>query len=308
MNKTARHTGSGLGSSLVMTALVATACAAVLPACRGDRTDAPPRRFFPDMDYQPKWKAQSQSDFFEDGRTQRQPDEQAVAWGRFSYDPLTAGNADWAKGFADERADMLREDPGFYRGVDADGDYLDTMPVTPTREMILHGQERFNIYCSACHGYLGNGQGTVGVKWSYLPADISGNEIYRDRAQRTGKDGYLFHVIREGVWAPDGANRMPGYAHAVDARDAWAIVSYLRTLQAARNATLDDLSRRDRERLESQLGAATPAEGDQPADPGAAQDASQGSESVTDPNTEAVSGSDEPSNDEGAATGEGGES
>src|SRR5690606_10218147 len=107
--------------------------------------------------------------------------------------------------------------------------------------------------CSACHGYTGvggqgEGSGTVGRLWSYAPANLTA-ELYRDRSTDQGKDGYLFHVIREGLVNPDGTWRMPPYGHAVNEADAWAIVAYVRTLQAVSGVPLSELDPADRARL-----------------------------------------------------------
>ena len=61
-----------LGSTAVL-------AVAGMPACRGERTDKPPRQFFPDMDDQPKYKAQSESPVFADGRSMREPVPGVVA-------------------------------------------------------------------------------------------------------------------------------------------------------------------------------------------------------------------------------------
>ncbi|MEQ8850575.1 MAG: cytochrome c [Phycisphaerales bacterium] len=246
--RTSRHITLGV-------ALLGALAAAVLPACRGDRNEKPPRRFFPDMDKQPRWNPQDHSNFYVDGRTQRVPDDRAVAYGYHPTSPATLSEASWGEAYLGDRAALLAEDDAYYRGIGADGDYVPFAPVQPTAAMIDRGQERFNIYCSACHGYLGDGKGTVGERWSYPPANLMG-ELYTNRAERQGKDGYLFHVIREGVWGDDGVNRMPSYKHAVDQADAWAIVLYLRSLQRSQNATLDDLESGERSRLESTRGAA----------------------------------------------------
>lgn len=239
-------------------ALAAAALAPALGGCRGDRSDKPPRRFFPDMDKQPRWNPQEGSEFFPDGRTLRAPDERSVAYGRTTWAPGEF-DADWAAAFDAERASMLDADPAFSRGLGPDGNPLAYAPVEVTREMITRGQERFNIYCAVCHGYAGDGKGMVGVRWSYPPANLTGAP-YTDRNDPKGTDGHLFDVIRNGVWGADGANRMPGYRHAVSEPDAWAIVSYIRTLQKAQNATIDDLPPGERQRLEATRGTA-PAQG-----------------------------------------------
>ncbi|MEM0982656.1 MAG: cytochrome c [Planctomycetota bacterium] len=259
-------------TSIILTGLAAAACVAPLAGCRGDRTDKPPRRFFPGMDDQPKWDAQEQTDFFTDSRTLRPQVQNTVAFGSATFNPETYRGAEWAEGFLAERDTMLAENDGVFRGVSGtvgdDVTYLDYIPVRVTEEMLLKGQERFNIYCSACHGYLGDGTGMVGRRWSYSPANLLG-EVYQDRSTYQGKDGYLFHTILNGVWGVDGANRMPGYAHAIDEMEAWAIVAYLRALQTSQSASLDELDAGDRQRLEATRGVANAA-------PAAADDASDG--------------------------------
>lgn len=252
--------------------LVAGACLPItagLVGCRGDRSEKPPRQFFPDMDYQPRWHPQGETDFFvqQDGtrRTQRTPPANTVAYGEWSFDSAAHADAGWADGFVADQAALVKEDDAFYRGRTGpgpDAPYLEFMPVEVTPALIERGQERFNIYCAACHGYLSDGNGMVGARWSYPPANLLG-ELYRDRSTRQGQDGYLFEVIREGVWAPDGANRMPGYKHAVNEQDAWAIVAYLRVLQKSQNASAADLSPADRDRLNATVPAAGGMGGDQ---------------------------------------------
>lgn len=232
--------------------------------CRGERTNNPPRQILPDMDDSPKHKPQSEAAFFADGRSMRPAVAGTVAFGR-STDANEVGRA-W----------LVKDDPALFEGVDVSIDpaenqgrvgYLRTVPtavmslvIAEHRErgveldavgafdwMVERGRERFNIYCSACHGYNGEGGGPtadglgygglVGRRWSYAVPSFH-DDKYRDRAQPTGSDGYLFHVIRQGVPNTDGKPpKMPGYADKVNHRDAWAIVTYIRTLQAARSAS-----------------------------------------------------------------------
>jgi len=212
--------------------------AALGVGCRGDRSDKPPRAFFPDMDNSPRWKPQSETPFFADGRTMRQPVPGTVAFGRWADVPASVDDASWTKTFREEREDLLKEDDAFYRGEGPDGSYLDFMPVRVTRAMVERGRERFNIYCFTCHGYEGDGKGMVGRRWAYPLPDFH-DPKYTDRAQRTGKDGYIFHVIRNGV-VINGEQKMPSYAHAIGERDAWAIVAYVRALQESRAVPIDD--------------------------------------------------------------------
>ncbi len=235
----------------------------VLPACRGDRTDKPPRQFFPDMDDGPKMKPQTATGFFADGRAMRPRPVGTVAFGR------SAHAADAA------RADLLRDDPAFYLGRESfapDAPYVLDIPVALAvdEKLLLHGQERFNIYCSACHGYDGRGKGMVGLNWA-TPIPSYMDATYTDKAKEPkAKDGYLFHTIRNGVpneGKPDDPWKMPPYAHALSERDAWAVVAYIRTLQAANAGGLQDLTETQRE----QLMKSKPAPAAPPAPAGAAQ-------------------------------------
>lgn len=228
---------------------VVAALGAGLSGCRGDRTDDPPRQFLPDMDDSPKWEPQGASPFFLDsedisdeaghvpgahfGRMMRPSPEGAVPFGSL---PVAAAEDQFDPAFRDdlnrEREGYLRGDDAFYYGVDEDGSPVDTIPMEVTRTLLERGEERFDIYCSVCHGYQGDGRGMVGRRWS-IPVPNYHDPKYSDPAQRTGKDGYLFHVARYGLKNPDGSIRMPGYGHALDAPDAWAVVAYIRALQAA---------------------------------------------------------------------------
>lgn len=244
-----RHAGTltGLGAVALLAGL------AVLPGCRGDRTDNPPRQFFPDMDDQPKLLPQTGTQFFEDGRSDRDLVSRTVPYGTTTHDPETIAGAGWAGDIRADRDRLLRADQTYAFGLVAGSTaeeprYAEVMPVEVTRDLILRGRERFDIYCSACHGYTGTGDGTVGVLWSYAPANLMA-DLYRDRSQMQGQDGYLFHIIRDGLKNPDGTYRMPAYGHAVTEADAWAIVAYVRTLQASHGVPASSLDPADRARL-----------------------------------------------------------
>jgi mono/diheme cytochrome c family protein len=233
---------------------------ASMSGCRGDRTDAPPRRFFPDMDYQPKLKPQSETEFFADGQSQRLPVDGTVAFGSNSLIP--DGHQDWAGSYAKDRDDMLKGDESYYFGLvsgTADQEpaqYVSHMPIEVNKDLIDRGQERFNIYCSMCHGYdgLGNDSGTVGRLMNVRPVNLL-DDKYRDRNGEVGADGYLFEIIRDGLWSPDGTNRMPAYGHAVDEQDAWAIVAFLRTLQAAYDSSGKAIGHADRSEPEQTVAS-----------------------------------------------------
>jgi mono/diheme cytochrome c family protein len=230
----------------------------VVGGCRGDREDKPPRQFFPDMDDQPKWGPQSKSEFFADGRTMRLPPNGTVPYGRT---PVVS-DAAWAHGFMDERNDLLKPDVLTSEGTLADGNYVEKIPMAIDMDLVKRGQERFNIYCAACHNYTGDGKGMVGAQWSY-PLPTFHDDKYKkpdpaNPAQQTWKDGYIFHTIRYGLvdTAKPGEYKMPPYAHAVSVRDAWAIVAYIRALQTSREGTVNDAPESVRPTLQKQIGQA----------------------------------------------------
>ncbi|MGJ8637696.1 MAG: c-type cytochrome [Phycisphaerales bacterium] len=231
------------GLTMLLGVAVLGSTLSALAGCRGDRTDKPPRRFFPDMDYQPKVKPQSDTEFFVNGSSNRVTVEGTVPFGTSTHDTANLGDTDWATKIVADRDAMLKADESFYFGLVAGTtgsetpQYLDRLPIELNKDLIARGQERYNIYCSMCHGFdgVGGNSGTVGRLWSIAPANLAGDARFLDRSVDSGKDGYLFDIIRNGLYTPDGAIRMPSYKHAVDEQDAWAIVAYLRVLQAAHN-------------------------------------------------------------------------
>src|SRR5262249_26545310 len=136
--------------------LVATLLIVALAGPRGSTGDQPPRQIFPDMFAQPRYNAQSRSNFFADQRTMRAPVAGTVPYGGADY----FSDA----GSPTPRADMLREDAALYRGT-APGsgwlvdDFVRTMPVKFDRELLDRGKAKFNTFCAVCHGASGAGNG-----------------------------------------------------------------------------------------------------------------------------------------------------
>ncbi|MFO0832047.1 MAG: cytochrome c [Phycisphaerales bacterium] len=250
MKTTENNTKAGTGVILAC----GVALAAGLTACRGDRTPEPPHQFFPDLDDAPKWNPQTHSEFFSDGRTMRQPPEHAVAFGRQAFVPE---GRDWAGEFAQQRADLLRENPGYYTGKDGDK-YLEKAPVAFTEADLLRGQERFNIYCGVCHGLEGDGQGMVGRQWA-KPVPSFHDPKYTDKTVVQGLDGYIFFTARNGVpsgtaEAPDYVkSNMPGYKHALSVEDTWRVVAYIRALQQSRGNSINDVPADKRDKVTEQI-------------------------------------------------------
>jgi len=119
-------------------------------------------------------------------------------------------------------------------------DYYSTFPIEITPSILERGQERFNIYCAPCHGRTGNGDGMIVQRG--FPAPPS----YHEARLREDPPGRLFSVITNGY------GNMYSYAARVTPEDRWAIVAYIRALQQAHQASINEIPARERERLMSE--------------------------------------------------------
>ncbi|HVA48708.1 MAG TPA: cytochrome c [Pirellulales bacterium] len=158
-----------------------------------------------DMYDEPRFEPLEASTFFDDGTSAR---------------PLVAGTV--------ARGD-LREDEAFYSGK-VDGKYVTELPVDVDRELLLRGQQRFNIYCSPCHGRVGDGRGMIVRRGFRQPPSFVSTDRLIDSPV-----GHFYDVITNGFGA------MPSYASRVEPRDRWAIVAYIRALQRSQNGAVDDV-------------------------------------------------------------------
>lgn len=190
--------------ALVITAAVS----ALLGACRGQPSEDPPILLLRNMWDQQRYDPQSVSNQYSDHRTMRQPVTGTVTRENF---------------IEDERLSL---------GLEPDGvTYVPTIPteIAPAfggpLGLVQRGQERFNIYCSPCHGRAGDGQGMV-----FLRASVTGYQYppppsFHDNRLRHMPDGQLYATIANGI------RNMPSYAAQIPVNDRWAIVSYVRALQ-----------------------------------------------------------------------------
>jgi mono/diheme cytochrome c family protein len=184
------------------------AIAAVLLGCyRGQPSDKPPIHPNPDMDNQPRYDPQSESKFFSDHSAMRQPVEGTVA-------------REW-----------LQEDDAYYRGKDKNREYIEENPVPLSGESLSRGRERYDIYCSVCHGRVGDGQGIM-VEKGFVPPP----SFHEDRI-RSLPDGQIFDVISNGL------RNMPSYGHQIPVRDRWLIIQYIRALEKSQTAKEEEIPR-----------------------------------------------------------------
>ncbi len=247
-----RSTRLALLFSMTAATLASTA---LLSGCRGDRSEENPRQFFPDLDDNPNFSPQDATPLFADGRQMRPPVDGTVAFGSFTFTEASLeGDAEWADEFLDERREMLAEGSQNYVGLNEDGTFVQTMPAAVTAELLARGEERFNIYCAACHGYAGDGNGMVGRRWS-APVPSFHDAKYKDESEPTSGDGYLFHIARHGLKHPDGRYRMPGYGHALSTEDTWAVVAHIRVLQQTFDNDPQSLPAAERDQLDPRGGS-----------------------------------------------------
>lgn len=149
--------------------------------------------------------------------------------------------------------DHLRLDTGFFTGRDASGKLLDKIPVEVTKQLLARGQERFNIYCTPCHGQLGDGQGMIARRGLTLKRPIASYHTDRLRAMPIG---HYYEVMTKGFGA------MYSYASRVEPQDRWAIAAYIRVLQFSQNAPESAATKEQQDLLEGRVKKDAPkAEG-----------------------------------------------
>lgn len=174
---------------------------------RGSFSTRPPLEVFSDMDRQGKYQPQAASAFFADGRTDRPRPTGVVARGD------------------------LRLEAHFYEGKNIVGEWAPGFPteLTIDRAFLDRGKERYEIYCTACHGTLGDGRGIV-TNYGWGGPVSFHSELYRKQAE-----GEIYNTIA------NGKNTMYGYADKIKPTDRWAIVAYVRALQRAQFGRVEDV-------------------------------------------------------------------
>jgi mono/diheme cytochrome c family protein len=188
--------------------LLAMAGAALLTGCRQD------------MHNQPKYRGLRASAFFADGSSAR---------------PLVEGTI--ARG-------TLQTDEAFFTGKNGTA-MVTELPFPVDAAVLDRGEERFNIYCTPCHGRTGAGDGIVVQRGYRQPPS------YHIERLRTVEIGHFFDVMTNGFGA------MPDYRAQISPRDRWNIAAYIRALQLSQHATTADVPGGD----PAKLAPAAPAAG-----------------------------------------------
>ena len=166
-----------------------------------------------DMHDQPKYRGLRGSDFFADGQSAR---------------PLVANTV--PRGH-------LNDDTLLQTGKEGENDTT-VFPFPITEQVMARGQERFDVFCSPCHGRTGLGDGMVVRRGYRRPPAFS------DERVRTAPVGHLFDVMTNGFGA------MPDYQVQIPVNDRWAIAAYVKALQLSAYAPLEDVPAADRGKLD----------------------------------------------------------
>jgi mono/diheme cytochrome c family protein len=164
-----------------------------------------------DMQDQPKMKPYRGSSFFGDGLSSRPPVEGTIARGYLRSDKeLYTGKKSVPSASSVSTASST---------TNPYPDDTDTFPFPITAETVQRGRERYQIFCSVCHGTTGYGDGMI-VRRGFRQAA----SFHEDRL-RQAPVGHFFDAITNGWGA------MPSYSAQVPVQDRWAIIAYIRALQ-----------------------------------------------------------------------------
>lgn len=194
---------------------------------RGTKTEKTPLYIFPDMDRQQKFHPQGENQFYSNRMDDRKPVPGTV---------MRGNELESAQVFSEDYENFYLKNPSWETGLDADGNELATIPYEVTAEFMAIGKEKYDIYCTVCHGATGMGNGVTqnyGIAASNLNLDL-----YRERP-----DGNIYNTIANGY------NTMMAYGDKLNVRERWAVVAYVRSLQRAYKASEDDLTPQQRQEL-----------------------------------------------------------
>lgn len=183
----------------------------LLISCRGQISRQEPIHPNMNMDQQRRFEPQEKNEFFKDNRAMRQPVDGTIPRGK------------------------LKQDEAYYQGINEDSSFVTEIPVEVTKSFIYRGKDRYEVFCTPCHGIAGDGNGIIMANnYGYVPAP----SFHIERIQNQS-DGYLYSAITNGI------RTMPSYASQINVRDRWAIVAYVRALQQSQNVSEEEIQQYD---------------------------------------------------------------
>jgi mono/diheme cytochrome c family protein len=184
----------------------------------GHLSRKPPLEVFPDMDRQAKLRPEKPFEFFPNGLTSQLPPAGTVA----RSTPVETANGP---------VYPFEDSPVNTGKISGTTNFIETNPLIVDAALLARGREQFNIYCTPCHGALGDGNG-ITKKIGAMPAVAN----LHDKRIVEMADGEIFNTITHGKGV------MGAYGPLVVAQDRWAIVAYTRALQLSWLGSPDELT------------------------------------------------------------------
>lgn len=186
----------------ILPALLLIAGSLVTMACRQDMHD------------QPRFRLNAATDLFGDRRAAR---------------PMVQGTV--ARG-------LLKTDTAYWTGK-VGGQVVIDFPLPVDKALIERGHDRYNIYCTPCHGMTGYADGMIVSRGLKKPPS------YHTDALREQPVGHFFDVIT------NGNGSMASYASRIPVKDRWAIVAYVKVLQQSQNVKVTELTAEEKSKVEA---------------------------------------------------------
>lgn len=194
---------------------------AVFAQARTAKIEEGRRHLVWDMDFTPSYKAQATNPLYEDQRAMRKPPEGTVAQGHLD---------------ADDHLHLGKNEQGYFATTLPEG-------VLADEATMALGKAQFEIYCTPCHGFSGEGNGMVHQRASALGQGwVPPTNIHEERI-RNQAAGELYNTITNGI------RNMPAYGSQMDDNERWAVVMYVRALQKSRTVGLNQLTDAERSQL-----------------------------------------------------------
>lgn len=86
--------------------------------------------------------------------------------------------------------------------------------------VIARGKAVYLTYCTQCHGYQYDGNGTVGQSFQPLPTDLRSPEV------QTKPEGELFKTVSYG----EPGKRQPALQTTITINDRWHVIAFVKSL------------------------------------------------------------------------------
>jgi mono/diheme cytochrome c family protein len=185
---------------------------------RGGLSRKPFIEILPDMDRQFKLLSQEPNDFFTNGVSSQLPPAGTVARSQ----PVQT---------ADGAVYPFEDSPVNTGKISGTTNFIEINPLPVNEALLEHGRERFDIYCSPCHGRLGDGNG-ITKKIGVMPAVAN----LHDQRIVDMTDGEIFNTVTHGK------GLMGAYGPLIPTTDRWAVIAYLRALQLSSLGSTNDLT------------------------------------------------------------------